>query len=545
MRNEVGPPSAGHRCPRATVPSLLLSLTRGVARGVARRVAGAAPLSVTLLAIGLVLAMISMAAPPGPGGAVQVVRPVALLNPLTGVAGGPGNGSGSGGPAPKPKGVSSPSSDSGSSGGSAAPKPDKAKQASGSSDSAPQPKPAAKPDTAPSGGGAAAQHPTPNKAEAPADGTSPPVPHPGAPPSAARNGVPAQPDAGAAPPKPAPPNAAPADQRAAAPPRPPPPVTQGVPPLTQPPGGPPRPIPAAQTAAAQGPCDGKGAACATGPTPTVPANSTTTAADAQQQLLCGSAGTACPAPRPAQASGSAANGAIAPATLRQAGHTALDAAGMVPVVQEVANGVNAVWYATEGDWANAGISAAGIIPIAGDAAVGTRLALDGAKFVKGMRTADTAGKTAEEAGEGAAQLVKDAKLSEPAAAQGRPVTNGGNPTPPPGGPAPPGGGSGDNLHSPNFVVHPNGETIPVPDGAVGPTPADNGAGMQFQGGSGGHGLDPRTSGVRVMDPTTKGKYPYPDGYLKYNNKIGQAVNPNTGQTVPRSDPWAHWQWGPR
>jgi hypothetical protein len=54
---------------------------------------------------------------------------------------------------------------------------------------------------------------------------------------------------------------------------------------------------------------------------------------------------------------------------------------MVPGIQEVANGVNAVWYATEGDWANAGISAAGMIPIAGDAAVGARLVAKGAKAV--------------------------------------------------------------------------------------------------------------------------------------------------------------------
>jgi hypothetical protein len=38
------------------------------------------------------------------------------------------------------------------------------------------------------------------------------------------------------------------------------------------------------------------------------------------------------------------------------------------------------------------------------------------------------------------------------------------------------------------------------------------------GGSGGNGLDPRTSGVRIMDPTTTGKYPYSDGHMSYSNR---------------------------
>ncbi|HEX4246767.1 MAG TPA: hypothetical protein VH008_02800 [Pseudonocardia sp.] len=54
---------------------------------------------------------------------------------------------------------------------------------------------------------------------------------------------------------------------------------------------------------------------------------------------------------------------------------------MIPGIQEVANGANAVWHATEGDWADAGISAAGMIPVAGDAVIGARLAAKGAKAV--------------------------------------------------------------------------------------------------------------------------------------------------------------------
>ena len=93
-------------------------------------------------------------------------------------------------------------------------------------------------------------------------------------------------------------------------------------------------------------------------------------------------------------------------------------------------------------------------------------------------------------------------------------------------------------HSPDFIVHPNGETIIVPSGATGPNPA-RGDGIQFTGGSGGHGLDPRVTDVRIMDPVTKGKYQYPNGYVSYSNASGQAVDPFTGKTVSKTDPMWH------
>lgn len=387
MRIEVEHSTARRRCGRVTPrPSPL---------GVLGQLARVAPLSAFLLATALVLAVLGLASPPGPR--VTVVQPVALLNPLAGMTGGPGGDSGGGGPAPKPKGASSGPSDSGSAGGSAAPKPNRDKAPSGASDSSPKPAPATKHDTAPSSGGppdatpAAAQKRAP--AAAPAGDTAPPATHPGGPPPAARGAAPAQPDAAGTSPKPAPPNATPAEQPAVGAPRPPPPAAaQGVPPLAPQPGGPPRPIPAAQTAAAQGPCDAK--VCAPGPAPVTPADAGSTA---QRELLCGAGGAACPAPRPAQAAGSGATSEVSATTWKAAGHTALDGAGMVPGIQEVANGVNAVWYATEGDWANAGISAAGMIPIAGDAAVGARLVAKGAKAVKELGTGAKELAPAEEA----------------------------------------------------------------------------------------------------------------------------------------------------
>jgi hypothetical protein len=53
------------------------------------------------------------------------------------------------------------------------------------------------------------------------------------------------------------------------------------------------------------------------------------------------------------------------------------------------------------------------------------------------------------------------------------------------------------------------------------------------------GLNPRVTQVRTMDPVTTGKYRYPNGYVVYMNRMGQTVNPLTGQTVANSNPYAH------
>ena len=63
-------------------------------------------------------------------------------------------------------------------------------------------------------------------------------------------------------------------------------------------------------------------------------------------------------------------------------HTFLDVAGMVPVIGEFADGANALIYLAEGDYVNAGISAAALIPVGGQAFTGTRL---GAKVLDRSR----------------------------------------------------------------------------------------------------------------------------------------------------------------
>jgi RHS repeat-associated protein len=91
------------------------------------------------------------------------------------------------------------------------------------------------------------------------------------------------------------------------------------------------------------------------------------------------------------------------------GHAALDAAGMIPVVGAVADVANGVWYAAEGDYLDAGLSFAGAIPVIGDAAIGARYAIKGAKYtIEGVEAA----KDLIHAGEAAETIVKDAKTAD-------------------------------------------------------------------------------------------------------------------------------------
>lgn len=106
----------------------------------------------------------------------------------------------------------------------------------------------------------------------------------------------------------------------------------------------------------------------------------------------------------------------------------------------------------------------------------------------------------------------------------------------PDGGAPP----GSSAHpQPETAVGPGNESLPVVSpGAVG-TVTDNGKGMVYDIPPGNRVLDPRVVRVRVMDPVTTGNYQYPNGYVSYENSAGQAVNPITGQTISRADPYWH------
>ena len=95
--------------------------------------------------------------------------------------------------------------------------------------------------------------------------------------------------------------------------------------------------------------------------------------------------------------------------------------------------------------------------------------------------------------------------------------------------------TGGSPSSPNFIVTKNGEVIIVPDGATGPSATKKGSGMVYQGGSGGKGgMDPRTSGVRIMDANSN-----QGPRVNYMNASGQTVNPATGRPISNSDPAGH------
>jgi hypothetical protein len=68
----------------------------------------------------------------------------------------------------------------------------------------------------------------------------------------------------------------------------------------------------------------------------------------------------------------------------------LDIGGLVPVVGEVADGVNAGIYLVEGDKLNAGLSAAAMIPIAGWGATGAKVGVKAEHAVEAGRAADHA-----------------------------------------------------------------------------------------------------------------------------------------------------------
>ncbi len=76
-----------------------------------------------------------------------------------------------------------------------------------------------------------------------------------------------------------------------------------------------------------------------------------------------------------------------PGMLSGIGHGILDVGGLVPVIGEPLDGINAAWYAAEGDYTNAALSAAAMVPIAGWAATGGKF---GIKGVKAVRSADGA-----------------------------------------------------------------------------------------------------------------------------------------------------------
>ena len=93
-------------------------------------------------------------------------------------------------------------------------------------------------------------------------------------------------------------------------------------------------------------------------------------------------------------------------------------------------------------------------------------------------------------------------------------------------------GGGATGGAPDYLVAPGGTAFPVPEGAQGPEPVINPQGNQtgtaFIGGSG--GANNQVDTIRAMDPTPpRGNSPgYPNGYIKYENSLGQGVDLTPG-----------------
>ncbi len=71
-----------------------------------------------------------------------------------------------------------------------------------------------------------------------------------------------------------------------------------------------------------------------------------------------------------------------PSALSEGLHTALDVLGMIPIVGEIADGANALLYAAEGNYSEAALAAAAMIPLAGNVVGAAKLARRGMKLVQ-------------------------------------------------------------------------------------------------------------------------------------------------------------------
>ncbi len=113
--------------------------------------------------------------------------------------------------------------------------------------------------------------------------------------------------------------------------------------------------------------------------------------------------------------------------LSDVGHAVLDVAGNIPVVGWAADGANAIWYAAEGNYVDAALSASAMIPVIGGAATAARAgktiykAVDSAgDAAKATDNATDAAKAADNAGDTAKS--SDSGTSTPAKSNDSPDT---------------------------------------------------------------------------------------------------------------------------
>ncbi|MFG3002426.1 golvesin C-terminal-like domain-containing protein [Streptomyces calvus] len=100
-------------------------------------------------------------------------------------------------------------------------------------------------------------------------------------------------------------------------------------------------------------------------------------------------------------------------SLSDIGHAALDVVGLVPVVGEVADVANGIWYAAEGNYADAALSMSSAIPFAGYAATAVKAGKYAKKGIDAVDSANDTRKTVDNAGDVA--TPPKPKAEEPAA----------------------------------------------------------------------------------------------------------------------------------
>ena len=94
------------------------------------------------------------------------------------------------------------------------------------------------------------------------------------------------------------------------------------------------------------------------------------------------------------------------------GHTILDVLGLIPVIGDPADAVSAAWYSAEGDWVDAGLSAASLIPFAGDALGAGKLIGRAGRLAELLKMVDRFGNAIDPGSPLARTLLKGVKVED-------------------------------------------------------------------------------------------------------------------------------------
>lgn len=94
------------------------------------------------------------------------------------------------------------------------------------------------------------------------------------------------------------------------------------------------------------------------------------------------------------------------------GHTILDVLGLIPLIGDPADAVSAAWYSAEGDWLDAGLSAASLIPFAGDALGAGKLIGRAGRLAELLKMVDRFGNVIDPGSPLAKTLLKGVKVED-------------------------------------------------------------------------------------------------------------------------------------